>query len=136
MTYNEYISIIVNSSRNDWNYDDERASYLYLPNISIMMKVKENDGRDRNFEESWVTKYSNETAYVHVIELYYNGMRIDDFYTAIVDGCRMCIPYPKRDGMTITKEQYGIGNIINIPYCANDVYSFDEYLRQAGISVE
>ena len=101
-----------------------------------MMRIKNDDERARYFEESWVTKYSDEKAYVHVAELYYNGMRIDDFYTALVDGCRMCIPYPKRDGMTITKEQYGIGNILNIPYCVNDVYSFDEYLRQAGITVE
>lgn len=136
MTYREYIDIIANSNREDWTYDDARASYLYLPDISIMMKVKQDDDRDRDFCESWVEKYSDTKAYVHVVELYYNGMRIDDFYTAIVDGCRMCIPYPKHNEMTITKEQYGIGCIVNIPYCANDVYSFDEYLRQAGIIVK
>lgn len=136
MTYAEYINTIVNSDRTDWVYDDARSSYLYLPNISIMMKVKQDDDRDRDFYESWIEKYSDTKAYVHVIELYYNGMRINDFYTAIVDGCRMCIPYPKHDELTITKEQYGIGYIVNIPYCSNDVYSFDEYLRQAGITVE
>lgn len=136
MTHGEYINIIVNSTREDWLYDDERQSYLYLPDISIMMMVKNEESHDNEFFESWVEKYSDEKAYRHVIELYYNGMRIDDFYTAIVDGCRMCIPYPKRDEMTITNEQHGIGNIINIPYCQNDVYSFDEYLRQAGITVK
>ena len=136
MTYDEYIDIIVNSNREDWKYDDERESYLFLSNISIMMKVRQDDSRDRNFEESWAERYTDKMAYVHVIELYYNGMRIDDFYTALVDKYRMCIPYPKRDEMTITKEQYSIGNIVNIPYCSNNIYNFDDYLRQAGIAVK
>lgn len=143
MNYNEYINIIATSDKEDWIYDDARESYLYLPNISIMMKAKEEvineDGEWRTkFEEPWVENFTKPEAYVHTIELYYNGMRIDDFYTAIVDGSRMCIPYPKRDedGMTITKIQYGIGKIVNIPYSVNDIYTLDEYLRQAKIKIE
>ena len=41
MTYNEYVGTIVNSDKNDWVYDDSRQSYLYLPDISIMMKAKD-----------------------------------------------------------------------------------------------
>ena len=141
MTYNEYVGTIVNSDKNDWVYDDSRQSYLYLPDISIMMKAKDEtineDGEWRHkFEESWTENFTKPDAYVHTIELYYNGMVISDFHTTIVDGGRMCIPYPKRPDMTITKDQYGIGKIINIPYSVNDIYTLDEYLRQAGITVE
>ena len=41
MNYNEYINTIATSDKEDWIYDDARESYLYLPNISIMMKAKE-----------------------------------------------------------------------------------------------
>lgn len=133
MSLNEYLSIIANSNVEDWIYDDNRQSYLYKPNISIMMYVKYEE-EYKEFPEEWVKNFPSETAYVHVVEFHYNGSRIDDFYTAIVDGCRMCIPYPKFQQMTITQQQYRIGRIINIPYCgACDRY--DEYLKTAGITV-
>lgn len=134
MNYNEYITTIVNSNIQEWQYDDERGSYLYLPDISIMMQNKIED-ESKDFYEPWIEKYSNAKAYVHVVELYYEGMRVDDFYTAAVDGYRMCIPYPKKDGMTITYNQYSIGKIINIPYMSNNIFNYDGYLEQAGITV-
>lgn len=79
-------------------------------------------------------KFSDNKAYRHVIEFYYNGGRIDDFYTASVDGHRMCIPFPKTGKFTITNEQYKIGRII-IPYC-NVIDRYDEHLKMVGISVE
>lgn len=135
MTYSEYLQIIADSNISDWEYDDERGSYLYLPDISIMMKSKRED-ESREFCEKWVENYANPKAYVHIIELYYNGMRIDDFYTAAVDGYRMYIPYPKIGTMSITQTQYGIGCIINTPNLVNNVLNYDEYLKQAGITVK
>ena len=133
MSLDEYLSIIENSNIEDWKYDDNRQCYLYKPNISIMMYAKCQE-EDIEFPEEWVKNYCNETAYVHIIEFHYNGSRIDDFFTAIVDGCRMCIPYPKHKEMTISNQQYKIGKIINIPYCgACDRY--DQYLDLAGIRV-
>ena len=133
MTYSEYRAIIENSDVNDWKYDDEHQSYLYLPDISITMKARW-EQEDREFFEEWTQNYPDTKAYRHVIEFYYNGGRIDDFYTASVDGHRMCIPYPKAGTLTITKEQYNIGRIVNIPYC-DVIDRYDEYLKTAGICV-
>ena len=135
MTYSEYLQIIADSDISDWKYDDERGSYLYLPDISIMMQSKRED-ETRDFFEKWVENYANTKAYVHVIELYYNGMRIDDFYTAAVDGYRMYIPYPKIGTMSITQTQYGIGRIVNTPNLVNNVLNYDEYLKQGGITIK
>lgn len=135
MTYSEYLQIIADSDISDWNYDDERGSYLYLPDISIMMQSKKEDDA-KEFCEKWVENYTNPKAYMHVIELYYNGMRIDDFYTAAVDGNRMYIPYPKIKTMSITQTQYGMGRIVNIPNLVNDVFNYDEYLKQGGITIK
>lgn len=133
MTYEEYRAIIAKSNFEDWIYDDEHQSYLYKQDISITMKAREEENRE--FFEKWVERFPDEKAYRHVIEFYYNGARIDDFYTASVDGHRMLIPYPKAGTLTITRDQYDIGKIINIPYCeVTDRY--DEYLRTAGITVE
>lgn len=135
MTYSEYLQIIADSNISDWQYDDERGSYLYLPDISIMMQGKRED-EEKEFCEKWVENYTHPKAYVHVIELYFNGMRIDDFYTVAVDEHNMYIPYPKVKTMCITQTQYGIGRIVNIPNLVNDVFNFDEYLKQGDISVK
>jgi hypothetical protein len=134
MTYDEYINIIMDSDIEDWEYDDTHQSYLYKKDISIMLNGREEE-HDRNFYENWVTKYHDEKAYVHVVELRYNGARIQDFYTALVDGCRMCIPYPSVNGLEISSIKYKIGRIINIPYCG-ECDRYDEYLSMAGIKVK
>lgn len=133
MTYEEYKMIIANSNIEDWIYDDEHQSYLYKPDISITMKAKL-ESEDKELFEGWAKNFPQETAYKHVIEFYYNGGRIDDFYTASVDGHRMCIPYPKAGTLTISKEQYDIGRIINIPYC-DVIDRYDEYLKTARITI-
>ncbi len=134
MTYDEYCSIIENSEVSDWQYDDEHQSYLYFPDISITMQARQED-EWKDFYEEWVENFPDTKAYRHVIEFYYFGRRIDDFYTALVDGNRMCIPYPKHDTRTITRRQYNLGRIINIPYC-DVIDRYDEYLKMAKITVE
>lgn len=135
MTYDEYLDIIANSDKSDWKYDEERKSYLYLPNISIMMVAK-NDFPEREFYEDWITNFPNEKASVHITELHYNGARIDDYYTAMVDDNSMCIPYPDSETRSkITRQQYNIARIINIPYSPDHCDRYDNYIRTAGFEV-
>lgn len=135
MTYDEYVGIIMDSDIEDWEYEDTHQSYLYKKDISVMMKAKYTE-EDSNFDEDWVKRYHNENAYVHIIELLYNGCRIKDFNTAKVDSGNMYIPYPSHEGLNITKQQYKIGKIVNIPLCNNAADRFDSYLSKAGITVK
>ena len=138
MTYKEFLKKISTSNPTDWIYDDAHESYLYTQDISITMQVSQSP--ERPFEESWAEEYSDPKAKVHTIELLYNGSRISDFYTALVDGFRMCIPYPEREQETnelyITQEQYNIGCIVNIPYTNKEPQRFENYLKEAKIKVK
>lgn len=134
MTYDEFKNTILSSDVEDWIYDDEKSLYIYKQNLSITIIGNEMDyGEDGLFYEDWVMNFPNKEARKKTYELCYNGVEIETFYTVYVDGIRMAIPYPKLDDMSITKEQYGIGNIVNIP---NAGYGFDEYLRRSNITVK
>lgn len=136
MNYNEFMETIAKSSMEEWLYDDATGHYLYLNNISITMDVlSEDDNDDDEFYESWLKNFIKSEGKRHIVRLKYNGGYVTDFYTVAVDGYRMYIPYPKTSDMSITKIQYGIGQIINKPLCYN-FNEYDSYLKQAGISVK
>ena len=133
MPYDEFIETIVNSEPSDWIYDDAKSVYIFKPDISISIIGKEVDYEDSGlFYEDWAMDFPDNKARKKEFELCYNGNEIETFYTAYVDGMRVAIPYPKLDGMTITLKQYKIGKIVNIP---NEGYGFDNYLRQANITL-
>lgn len=133
MTYYDFIETIISSEPSDWIYDDSKSSYVFIPDICISIIGKEVDYEDSGlFYEKWAMDFPDSKARKKEFELCYNGNEIETFYTVYVDGMRAAIPYPKLDGMTITLKQYKIGKIINIP---NERYGFDNYLRQANITV-
>lgn len=131
MKYNDFINAIVNSKIEDWMYDDETGKYIFKNDISITMQQDRED--DEEFFEEWVKKFIHHpTATRMKVYLCFNGNVIDTFYTASVDGSRMHIPYPDSENMTITYNQYKIGQIVNIATC-NVIDRYDEYLIKAGI---
>lgn len=133
MTYDEFMSKIANSQVEDWIYDDSDGRYIYKPDIAITMQRDRDD--DQDFYEQWVEKFVHHpTADRLMVYLCYMGTVIDIFYTASVDEARMNIPYPRRDDMTISQQQYNIGRIVNMIECGV-IDRYDEYLRTAGIKV-
>lgn len=132
MKYEDFISQISNSSEEDWLYDDEIGKFVFKDDIriSIQSDRTKSIGDDR-FCEDWATSFPDKNAFRKKYFLQFNDCIIDTFYTVRVDGARCDIPYPKLDGMTITKQQFNIGSIVNSIHG----YSFDEYLSQAGINV-
>ena len=133
MSYDEFMNNIIQSKPSNWIYDDSNSTYLFRPNLSISIIGDEIDFEDSGlFHESWATKHPDPHARIKTFKLCYNSNIIETFYTAAVDGLRMYIPYPNRETMTISQEQYIIGKIINIP---NEDYGFDSYLNRCNITV-
>lgn len=134
MNYDEFINKIINSDINDWLYDDDLGLYILKTDINISILSDRSDGGDDTFYEKWVEKFSDPKGYRRRFFLRYAGNTIESFYTVAVDGYRMLIPYPKSAvNLIITKKQFAIGNIVNIPYSS---YGFEEYLNMAEIKTE
>lgn len=133
MTYYEFMQKINASDPEDWIYDDEKGKFVFKNDLLISILGKDIDyGESGKFYEDWATSFPDATAYRKEFELCYAGNEIETFYTAMVDGARMYLPYPKLDDMTISQNQYRLGKIVNL---MNEGYGFDSYLRQANISV-
>lgn len=135
MNYEEFINAIVESEPNDWLCDDSKLKGKFVLKSNILISISEGEidyeefGR---FHEEWAESFPDSVARKLQFELCYAGNEIESFYTVSVDGSRMYIPYPKLDGMTITRKQYAIGKIVNV---LNEGYGFDSYLSRAGITV-
>lgn len=130
MNYVNYKGLIVNSEPSEWNYDDDLGRYVLRDDIRIsILSSSFNDRED--FYEDWARNFPDSNAQKKVFYLQFNGVTIEQFFTVAVDGYRSFIPYPSLPDMTITREQYSIGAIVNTVHGHN----FDEYLAQANIKV-
>jgi hypothetical protein len=132
MRYGDFMQLISNSSEEDWLYDDEIGKFVFRNDIRISIQSDRSVSiGDDGFYEEWATNFSDSNANRKKYFLQFNDCIIDTFYTVRVDGGRSDIPYPKLESMTITNEQYNIGQIVNSIHG----YNFDEYLDSAGISI-
>jgi hypothetical protein len=139
MNFNEIINTIAESSPSDWLYDDDLGLYVYTEDVDITILSDRDWPNDNGFDEesrfhgTWAEQFPDSNAYRRRFFIRYRGVVISAFYTALVDGARCYIPYPNSQSLSITKEQYGIGYIINSLPAR---YDFDQYLRRAGITVQ
>lgn len=133
MRYDEFLEIIYTSIPEDWSYDDDFGIYVYRNDINITIESDRSwpEG-DETCHEAWSSQFSDSHAYRKRFILKYRGNFVKAIYGADVDGCRCFIPYPNINNMTITREQYGIGNIIN--GCISAYNEFESYLGQANIT--
>lgn len=133
MNIHEFKKIIIESSIEDWTFDEDMGRYVYLNDLSITMKRV--DEPEFDFDEDWIKNFIHHpTATRLIVELCYNGVAVERFFTASVDEYRMHIPYPNHKDLTITNEQYCIGRKINLLECSQ-IDSYDDYLKRAGIKV-
>ena len=126
------MNIISESRVEDWIYDDSDGRYVFKNNIAITMQRDRDD--DTDLEEDWVERFFHHpTASRQMVYLCYLGTIIEIFYTASVDEARMNIPYPRLTDMTISRQQYNIGRVVNLQECGV-MDRYDDYLRTAGIT--
>jgi hypothetical protein len=130
MKYEDFISCIVNSEKEDWLYDDDLERYVYKKDISISI-VSDKENKEKGFYSDWINRLNDKTAFRARFFLCYNNSIVEAFHTAAVDGYRALIPYPDTNKMTITYKQYRIAGLVNISY-----KRLDEYLNLIGISIE
>ena len=133
MDYESFMNEIYNSSSDEWLYNDELGRFILRNDIRIAI-VAENsiENRELNrFYEEWANNFPDREAYQKQYTLEFNGCYIETFNTVAVDGSRSYIPLPNLDTMTITRNEYIIGQIINSVHGHN----FDEYLEGSQIQV-
>lgn len=136
MRYNEFLEIIYTSMPQEWTYDDDFGIYVYRNDIDITIESdrRNSEDTDETYYEEWACQFPNNHAYRKAFILKYRGNFVKAIHGAYVDGYRCFIPNPNRESMTITREQYGIGNIIN--GCITPYNEFESYLGQANITAE
>lgn len=133
MTYDEFMEKVLESKPEDWLYNDEKGVFVLKNDLLITIVGKEVDyDESGRFYEEWATSFPDPNARKKEFELCYAGNEIDILYTAMVDGARMYIPYPKLTDMTISQKDYRLGQIVNV---MNAAYGFDSYLNRAGITI-
>lgn len=129
MNENDFLRVIYESNPEDWIYQDEFGVYVLKSNLSISIK-RENTEDLQPFTEVWATSFPNPNAYIERYFLRYNDNIIEIFYTATVDGSRASIPYPRLPDMSLSREDYRLGRIVNL---MRDEY--EDYLRRLNINI-
>ena len=127
-------STIGNSVPSDWIYHDPTRIYTYRNNVELNIKRMEKD-RTNNFPEPWAKKFPDPSASTVRFTICYGTSSIGDVYTALIDGGRCYIPYPKsRNNLTITPWECCFGRIVNI---SNGGFQddYDCYLGRAVITI-
>lgn len=132
MTYDEYMSIVINSKATDWLLFDEWGKITFKKDLAFSIEEVEEDFSERKFEEDWVKKFPNKDAYRKRLLLKYNGNIVEEIFLVGVDGNHSLIPLPKLNEMTINSTQYHIGRIINGIYGKE----YEDYLRRCNIRLK
>lgn len=145
MEYQKFMETIANSKRDEWKYDGF-GHYVYLPNISI--SIDDETQSEMEFQSDWQKVYANPKGYSKKFALKYNGGLVEYFWAVAVDSETAYIPYPdlpqvdsednenveENNNVRISRIKYGVGKIINIPFCHN-YDSYQEHIESAHIEI-
>ncbi|ADC49937.1 hypothetical protein BpOF4_09410 [Alkalihalophilus pseudofirmus OF4] len=131
MRYEEFKLSIIESKPSDWLYDQDTSVYVFKDNISITID-SDITVPSEGLSEDWISAYEDDIAYEKFFNLRYNGVAIERFRTVAVDGFRVFIPYPDKERMTITEEQYRIADILNLVYNGPELL---DYFGRGDLSV-
>ncbi|MEC2071048.1 hypothetical protein [Alkalihalophilus marmarensis] len=123
MRYEEFKLSIIESKPSDWLYDQDTSVYVFKENISITID-SDITVPSEGLSEDWISAYEDDIAYEKFFNLRYNGVAIERFRTVAVDGFRVFIPYPDKERMTITEEQYRIADILNLVYNGPELLNY------------
>jgi hypothetical protein len=140
MSIDKIKQMIVNSTKKDWDFKDEDATYTFKNDVYLTIKRSEQD-KGREFEEEWISgKFGLHKAYTSHHDIYYGSSLIERIPMVAVDSYRAYIPYPKsHKELKITPFQYIFGRIVNDCYNYPEMFGenhFDYYLRTLKIQIE
>lgn len=136
-SWKNILDIILNSSSEDWLFEDTKGVYTYKQDINLTIR-RSNYDKGEVFHESWA-KIGLHEGYTSHHEIYYGSSFVKRFYMVAVDSYRAYIPYPTVNDMKISFFQYKFGRIVNDSYKYRDQFGvnwFDNYLKKCGISVK
>lgn len=101
MTYDEMLSLITRSSRDDWTYIEEPkvvgggnyGQAMYRHDLAVGLRWGRTHLED--FHASWVEAFSDATTSSEWVLLLYNGEPVDQVLRVVVDGGRVGLPAPR-----------------------------------------
>lgn len=121
---------ILESNIDDWRCDDADGTYIYTKDIALQIE-RASFKEYTNFHEKWARKFADPDAQKFIVEIYYDSSLVKKEYIVAVDGCRINIPLPDRDSLSISEFQYKLGAILNIV----GGWDYNKYLNRAGVTV-
>jgi hypothetical protein len=150
MRYDDILEVIAQSDPHDWNriadgplflygfpdadgyWTHHGAVAVYKPDVSIGLAwgLPVND----DFKEEWANRFDDSHASSHWVDVFFNRQLIHRDLRVLVDGARVGLPAPERDGkrLVISSWQHGFFGLIQGLAGGPE---FDGYLRRAGIEV-
>jgi len=103
------LQTVYDSKKEDWEYDDEMAEFVYLPNFDTRIRMVES----QHFTEPWSERFADPVAHMEHFIITYKGLTIKKFSMVAVDGHRYIIPLPvSRDDLRISSRQYNLAKIM------------------------
>ena len=131
MEYDQLITIVLGSNREDWLFSDERGIYTFKHDLNIWIKRKDIDFERDKFEgEEWATRHPDPRAYREIYEIYYASSYIEEKMLVSVDGHRASLPLPQIGTNKVRREDYLFARIVD------QLGTLDEYMGRAGLEVE
>lgn len=136
----EILEAVYSSSPDEWEYKDSEGIYTYKKNTDIRLEDEDYQSR-MDFDEPWVRKYSNSTAYRRSLYIYHRSSLIDKKTIIQADETRVFIPLPTASDLTITQDEHKLGKIINYNKRidgprGDHIQRYEQYLSEGGITVQ
>ena len=160
MTFDELISIVTDSSPEDWHrvhrsggplflyevapitagddrlvdmsYERHECLAVYRPDVAISLAWGLSHNRD--FKEDWAVKFPDPHASSDYLDIRLNSQIVFRDILVAVDGGRCCLPLPRGTSRRDVPEKwYHLAKLIHgLERAAVD---FDEYFQRAGLKI-
>lgn len=131
MTYDELLTIIDESGRDDWLFSDERGVYTFIHNLNVRIERRDIDHETDKFQgEDWATMHPDPNAYRVIYEIYYGASFVKEVLMVSVDGHRATLPLPDRNTLKVKSHDYSFAQIVD------QLGTLEEYMKRAGLEVE
>ncbi len=161
MDYDTYISIIVNSSVDDWNVitcgiygpsykskfefnevwdgvkgvltEESHGVYaVYKKDISISLAFGITVNED--FKEDWTNSFPDSHASSHIVDLFFYNTLVERIEYVLVDGCRAKLPLPKSPkDLSVNRVEYEIVKLIDRMVSGEG--NFEKYFNRAKLQI-
>lgn len=155
MRYDEILDLVANSTPEEWNKivcwgggggpsflnglpgedgnwtaHEERASYKPDVSVGLAWGITSND----DFKEEWANQFPDPHASSEFVDVLYNGMLVYRDIRVIVDGGRVGLPLPDRNGddLTITRWQASFFGLFQE---LTGGWDFAEYVGRAAFRI-